>query len=262
MNILNDKVRFFHSRSELPPPNPYSHDHFHNHYEFYLFLSGDVDYVVGDSTYSLQSYDLLLIKPSVYHYPKILSEMPYERVVINFPLDAVEEELRPILNENRVRYRFESNKLVKRLYSTLDELRKNASESDTKTFCRQTINMLLLQLKYAPDDNENAQIIHPTLSKILQYIDEHLDEALDAKSIANRFFVSTSWVFHIFKKHLQIGYKQYVNHRKMLHAQQLVQSGTPPTQVVLLCGFEEYTTFYRQYKRHFGISPQTDKETP
>lgn len=148
----------------------------------------------------MHAYDLLLIKPSVYHYPKILSDKPYERCIINFHPDVIAEELLPILSETRVRYRFESNKLVKRLYSSLSEMKKIASTEDMKTFSRQAVNMLLLQLKYAPHDNENAQIIHPTLSKILQYIDEHLDEALDAKSIANRFFVSTSWVFHIFQE--------------------------------------------------------------
>lgn len=258
MDNPNNNLLFFHSKSALTPLNP--RDHFHNTYEFYLLINGDVEYVVGDATYSLQPYDLLLIKASVYHYAKLLSDKPYERFCINFTLEDVAEELRPILNETRVRYPFQNNKLMKNLYAALDALKETASYDDTLTFCRQIVNMLLLQLKYAPSENENAQITHPTLSKILNYIDEHLHETLNANDIAEIFFVSTSWISYIFKKHFHIPYKQYVNHRKMLHAQQLIQSGTPPTQTALLCGFEEYATFYRQYKRHFGTSPQTDKK--
>ena len=262
MNSLNNILNFSHTRSEIPSPKNYTDDHFHNTYEMYFFLSGDVDYVVGDSTYSLQPYDLLLIRPGVYHYPKILSDAPYERSIMNFTPDLIEEELQPVLSENRVRYCFENNKLIKRLYSALDEAKLSADKTDFRSFCRLALNMFLLQLKYAPTGNENAQIIHPTLSKILRYIDGHLQEALNASDVANRFFVSSSWIFHMFKKHLQIPYKQYVNRRKMLHAQQLVQSGTPPTQAALLCGFDEYTTFYRQYKSHYGIAPNADKDAP
>ena len=145
--------------------------------------------------------------------------------------------------------------------ASLDEIKRSANQKDMLTFCRFAVNLLLLQTKYAPADKESPQIIHPTLSKILQYIDENLNHALEVTTIAKEFYVSPSWVFHIFKKHLQISYKQYVNHRKMLYAHQLVLSGTPPTQAALLCGFQEYTTFYRQYKRQFGVSPQEDKET-
>lgn len=262
MSIFKSKITFSHTRSEIPSPKTFTNDHFHNSYEIYFFLSGDVDYVVNDATYSLQPYDLLLIKSSVYHYPKILSEKPYERIVINFTPDAIDEELHPILYDERVRYRFENDKLVKRLFASLDEIKRSANQKDMLTFCRFAVNLLLLQTKYAPADKESPQIIHPTLSKILQYIDENLNHALEVTTIAKEFYVSPSWVFHIFKKHLQISYKQYVNHRKMLYAHQLVLSGTPPTQAALLCGFQEYTTFYRQYKRQFGVSPQEDKETP
>ena len=258
MDISQHKINFSHNQSEYNEINLYKGTHFHNDYELYFIVSGDVEYVVGDAIYSLQPYDLLLIKPTVYHHPRFLSQALYDRYVINFSLAAIDEHLLPILQTDQVFFRFSDNQTVKNLYVAWDKFMNNAEEKDAYIFCRQLINLLLLQLKYA-DTNHQKEIIHPMLTKILAYIDAHLDEPLDVNSIAKRFFVSPSWIFYIFKKKFFISYSQYIQNKKMLYAEQLIRSGTPLTQVAFLCGFREYSTFFRQYKRHFKTAPQNHK---
>lgn len=236
----------------------YKNNHFHNHYEIYFFLNGDVDYVVGDAIYSLQPFDLLLIKPTVYHHPNVLSEKPYERSVINFSANFVDKSLLKTLNQEQVLFRFADNKIVQNLFVALNDFKNKAKESDFNFFLKQITNSLILQLKYSQPE-QKKEIIHPSLSKILNYVDEHLDEKLDAKSIAKKFFVSPSWISYIFKKHFLISYAEYVNQKKILYAQRLIREGVPIKQVFQLCGFSEYTTFYRQYKRQLKTSPQSDK---
>ena len=136
---------------------------------------------------------------------------------------------------------------------------KWASAEDMEVATKQFLNLLLLQMKYASPAENAAQEIHPTLSKILQYIDEHLTEDLSAEALANSFFVSSSWIYQVFHNDLGIRLSGYVNNKRVLLAQRLMQSGTPPTQVYLACGFQEYSTFYRQYKKRFGCSPKLDK---
>ena len=257
MSAKIGKIKYSHTCQQEPLGNVYG-NHFHNTYEFYLFLSGDVEYIVGDTTYSLKPYDLLLIKPTVYHYPKIQSGKPYERFVINFTADVIDESLKEVLNTSRVRYSFGEVGFIKRLYSAFDEYIE-LNEDDAYVFCKQAVNMLLLQLKHAKPDLEDAQIIHPTLSRMLRYIDDNLSEDLDVESISSRFFVSPSWVFHSFKEQFHISYKKYVNHKKLLYAQQLIQKGMSANEASISCGFSEYTTFYRQYQKQFGISPSKEK---
>lgn len=257
MSTKINKIKYFHTRYETPVPNVYG-NHFHNNYELYFFLSGDVEYIVGDTTYILKPYDLLLIQPTLYHYPKIQSSRPYERFVINFSIQDVEPTLKEVLDTTRVRFSFSDDGFVKNLYSTFDQHIKSSKE-DADIFSRQALNMLLLQLKFAKSDVEDAQIIHPTLSKMLRYIDENLSEDLDVESISNKFFVSPSWVFHSFKEHFHISYKRYVNHKKLLYAQQLIQKGVSANEACASCGFSEYTTFYRQYVKQFGITPAQEK---
>ena len=43
--------------------------------------------------------------------------------------------------------------------------------------------------------------------------------------------------------------------KKLRLAQAEMQTGSHPTEVATRYGFENYATFYRNYKRHFGVAP-------
>ncbi|MBQ7373107.1 MAG: helix-turn-helix transcriptional regulator [Clostridia bacterium] len=258
MNENDYIVHFSHNQTKQPESTYYDHSHFHNYYELYLFVNGDLNYIVNDSIYSLQPYDLLFIKPGVYHNPKLLSTKTYDRFVINFLPEAVDTSLLHVLKHEQVIYRFVGNATVKALFDDFDKFIQNADEQDARLFCRQLVNFLLLQFKFVKIEPKK-EIIHPTLTKILQYIDEHLNEPLDVNSIAEKFFVSPSWIFYIFKKNFLMSYTKYINYKKILYAQQLIRSGTSVTQASLMSGFKEYSTFYRQYKKQLKTSPQADK---
>lgn len=233
--------------------------HLHNHYELFIALSDGVEYVVGDSVYTLRAYDLLFIPPTVFHHPRSVQTPPYERFFLNFYVVDVSKRLRGFLNEANTHYAFAGNGLIKSTCKELLALHERASAEDMEVATKQFLNLLLLQMKYASPAENVAQEIHPTLSKILQYIDEHLTEDLSAEALANVFFVSSSWIYQVFHNDLGIRLSGYVNNKRVLLAQRLMQSGSPPTQVYLACGFQEYSTFYRQYTKRFGCSPKSDK---
>ena len=100
---------------------------------------------------------------------------------------------------------------------------------------------------------------HPTLEAILKYVNEHPEAELTAEKLAAKFFVSVSCVVHAFRKNLGISLMQYVNQKKVLYAQKLIQQGVSPTEAALQCGFDTYTTFYRQYKKTLNRLPKADK---
>lgn len=251
-------LRCTYSSDEHANPALYSAHHFHNDYELFFCLSGKMDYIVGGLVYTLSTGDVLLIPPSVFHYPKPTADKKYERFVINFRPSELSKKLRPFLNEAQTHYAFAGNAFVEALPKMLLDF-SPAEKEDVELALRQCLNVLLLQMKHSKTGQNVAQVIHPTLSKILKYIDEHLAEELNAETLANTFFVSGSWVYYVFKKNLNISLSAYVNQKKILHAQRLIQSGTPPTKAYLMCGFKEYSTFYRQYVRRFGAPPVTDK---
>ena len=135
----------------------------------------------------------------------------------------ISKKLKPFLNEAKTHYAFQSNSIVKNAYRELLALREHATEEDVELALKQYLHLILLQMKYALPEQDTAQPLHATLSQILQYIDEHLHEEMSTETLASAFFVSPSWIYYAFKKHLGVSLSTYVNNKKVLLAQQLIQ---------------------------------------
>ena len=100
--------------------------------------------------------------------------------------------------------------------------------------------------------------LHDTLQEVLAFLEREPTTRLTVSELAEKFFVSPSWIAHTFKKELGISLSQYVGKKRMLYAKKLIQGGHTPTQAANECHFLEYSTFYRQYKKHLGVSPKQD----
>ncbi len=255
--VLNN---FFLAHRSTISPTPYSFtQHFHNYYELHFFIGGDVDYTVADTIYTLSPYDLLIIPPTVFHYANLKTAKNYERYILYFSEADVPVEVHSVLKSGIGYYNVADTRIIKNLLQHLFTFRDKSNEEDSLFAFQQILNIILIHLKYEEKKNHSTKIIHPTLSKILQYIDNHPHEQIDVNMLSKRFYVSVSWIFHIFKDNFGMSVTQYINNKKMLYAQQLLREGIPATKTSLLCGFEDYSTFYRQYKKYFKISPS--KET-
>ena len=96
------------------------------------------------------------------------------------------------------------------------------------------------------------------VEQIICYIDAHLLENLSASTLAKVFLVSKSNLDCVFKKSQGCTLYAYVMKKRLLWARQKIKEGNSAGEVAYLCGFTEYSSFYRQYKRMFGVSPKID----
>ena len=55
--------------------------------------------------------------------------------------------------------------------------------------------------------------------------------------------------------------KQYIISKRLAKARKMIRRGERPTAVSAECGFGDYTTFFRNYKKYFGYSPSLESET-
>ena len=68
--------------------------------------------------------------------------------------------------------------------------------------------------------------------------------------------ISTFSFLPCFKDDMKISIYKYILHKKLVLANKSIISGVPPTIAALDSGFNDYSGFYRQYKKMFGTSPQ------
>ena len=96
------------------------------------------------------------------------------------------------------------------------------------------------------------------LTDILRFIEQHPNVPMDISSISERYFVSRSWLEHTFRNQMGMSVTQYIRVKKILYAQALIQNGLPPTLAAQYCSYDNYSTFYRNYKKILLHSPEQD----
>ena len=52
------------------------------------------------------------------------------------------------------------------------------------------------------------------------------------------------------------GIYQYIQKKRLLIARQRMAEGQKPVDVYALCGFGDYTAFFRAFRKEYGLSPR------
>lgn len=248
----------FHHTADVPHRDGF-HRHMHNGYEILYFLRGDAEYIIEGSVYQLKPHDLLFIHPRTFHYLKPLTDAVYERFVIHFPENKIPPSLVGFAEGASEIYRIPKGSLVDRFFEMWGDAEAQFSEEDLCTLLYPSVSSVLLYLKHLPSETAVAPIReNRTLENILHYIDEHPEQQLSAEQLSAEFYMSTSWIVHTFRKTLGISLMQYIEKKRILYAESRIRGGMSPTEVAKLCNYENYSTFYRQYKKILGHTPQED----
>ena len=257
---LGNKQYSFRHSADIPSKSGF-HRHMHNGYEILYFMRGDAEYIIEGSVYRLKPRDLLFIHPRTFHCLKPLSDATYERFVLSFSEEHVPVSLRSFVESSKEIYRIPKGSLIDLFFEAWAHAEIEFSSAETQEYLGTALSSVLLFLKSLPTE-ESVEPIREnlTLEKVLHYIDEHPEEPLSAEILSAKFYMSTSWIVHTFKKSLGISLMQYVGKKRILYAEEQIRAGKSPTEVAKLCRFESYSTFYRQYKRIIGHSPQEDQK--
>ncbi len=93
--------------------------------------------------------------------------------------------------------------------------------------------------------------------KIITYVDTELCADLSLKALSERLSVNASYLSTLFKKEMGMSLTDFVNHRRISHAQKLLISTEMPIKsVALKCGIPDIYYFSRLFKRITGTTPK------
>lgn len=244
-----------HKRIESPTESVY-YNHIHNHCEILLFVSGEADYNVDGRIFRPKPYDLLLIPAATYHYLIPTASVPYENYVVGIDPAFIDGEHYERLFGSPLMIGIEDDEELKGFFGRLDLYRERYSDGDFETCALAVIRELVTYCSYRRDElRAERNTNHTHVEEIVRYISEHLEENLDADRIARHFLLSKSYVQNLFSNTMHIGMKQYILQKKIYAAHGELSNGKSPGEVSELYGFGDYSSFYRQYKRTFGVSP-------
>ena len=93
------------------------------------------------------------------------------------------------------------------------------------------------------------------ITKIVDYINNNISQKILLEDIAKHLSLSISRISHIFKEETGIPLLKYINKKRMLLAKELIYKGETFINIANKCGFQDYTSFFRTFKKEFNMTP-------
>ena len=229
-------------------------EHFHPEYELLYCLQGDATISIQGKTYDLSPHTLVLIKPGEYHGVSFLSNEPYERILIQFDPCILSKTLEKLSNKLNHVYNIKDSLLkleLMRFTMRYDEIDKMLWSS----FFEWQMNIIM---SYLCKDENYLKIVGKSdevLTAVLATIDEYLATIQTVGDLCKLTNLSPTYLQTLFNEHLGQSVMRYIRSKQMFWGKKMLNMGHSAQEVSEKLGFDNYSTFYRNYKKVFNTSP-------
>lgn len=222
---------------------------FHIHHEIALFLGGEAEFITDQIHIKLQPNTLLVIPKETYHQLVLTGEREqYLRCVLSFDDTP---ELLPLIAQSMWELRvLEADRKTADLFDLLI----HSNENDSILLGAALVVLLTM---ISRNDVQSLKELpqNTTVIDAVRFINEHLCEDLPISRIAQSCYVSPSTLCHLFKKEMNIPIHQFIMKKRLITAYQKISTGKAASAAAAECGFNDYSGFYKRYKKLFGFPP-------
>ncbi|AXI08113.1 AraC family transcriptional regulator [Oceanobacillus zhaokaii] len=246
--------------------------HMHDVLEILIFLEGECEFFCEGKTYHLKRGDVVVIPPYAVHRAIVKDIDSYERIIVSISEDLMEDFISssPALQENIILQKTQGSYVLhlhsqnfEDAISLVDEI-VNQMNSGQKAYSFALHYQLfqMLQVIY------NPEISKPNFSKkdeldnrfvsVLDYIETYLtDPELSLDKVSNHFHLNKYYFSHYFKKNMNLPFYRYVSLKRLSFAVTMIkQNQISMEKIALDCGFHDYSSFYRLFKKEYNLSPK------
>lgn len=236
-------------------------DHYHTVYELNFFISGDAEFLIEDKIYPLKPGDLIIVQPGQHHNVRMLSPAKYERYVLRFSEYLIPSDILAKFSRRSGCFHV-GDTVIPSLFSRFDYHVENIGDDreTLKMLFRCVLTEILVYFASVGGKEGTAvSLLKGDMAVVLDYINKNLERPLCLEDICREFHYSKSYICHEFSVNMGVPIIQYVRTKKIMYANALIRSGKSPTEVAMQCGYSDYSTFYRMYKKIMGKPPSDNK---
>ena len=244
--------------------------HINECYEIYYSISGGKQFLIDNKIYDINPGDLFVINQFESHYISKIDEELHERIVISISPDFLKSistskteidycfknrtessNHKISLNkEQQNRFLYFINKII-----TVEGFGSDLIEYATFLELMASINIMYI------NNNDLSSIdysykYNTQIEEIISYINKNITESITIEDLASKFYLSHSYICRIFKVATGTTINKYILSRRISIAKSMLSNGSDINEVCEKCGFNDYSNFYKAFKKAVGISPK------
>ena len=265
----NNQILFSHGVS-YPPFMPHEL-HTHERCEIFCVFRGSGFYVTEGVRHPFERGRIFLMRPGEMHLAELIGDEPRESLAFHFNpsiVDGIDPERRLLapffarpLGMNNV---YDHSALAStEIYSLFQQMQEAGDDNyENCAHCSALLLSVLSELKKLFDSEQYSQpdTKSNTIQSLVHYVNQHLATELSIEELCEKFHFSRAQLDRSFKHHTGSTVWGYITAKRLLLAKEYIAEGMRATEAASACGFNEYSTFFRAYKKHFGYAPTDPKK--
>lgn len=246
--------------------------HFHDTYELYFLLEGERYYFIEKETYHVKKGDVVLVNRQQVHKTSQAGSQRHDRILLqlngrslepwlkNMGLSSLEKTFEDYYGVVRLSLD-EWEEMKKLLLGIREELSRRRERYEVM------VRLKLSQLLIIVYRNRKKAVLgevlptvqtpkHGKVHEVAEYLTLHCETGESLNQLAERFFVSKSYLSRIFREVTGFSVNEYRNLARIRKARELLaNSGYSITEISEILGFESVTYFERVFKKHGAGTP-------
>lgn len=251
--------------------------HSHSFYELLYIEEGEFATVVDNQLYLLEKGDFLLIDRNCLHHYQFV-EKKHDRT--KRLLLWVTREFLQLLSDGGAdltacfsakgapAWRFppeRSRGLIFWLYRMREAVEDEyGSPAERRMLERSYMTLFFVELNRLCRTNDfrlrtKECGLDPMAQRVYEYIDRHIGEPITVDDLADAMALSKFYFLRKFKDVTGMTVHDVVVKKRLMHACREIESGRTISEAWADCGFADYSSFFRNFKSTYGMSPREFK---
>ena len=238
--------------------------HVHDFCEILFVKNGNPMYFVEGRTYKLKKNTLVFSRAGDRHRIYFEKDGPYDRYNFLYNEKSLPFDLFSKIPPKLDIINFSGNPHVIELMKKADYYSEKFQGEKLGYLLKSLVEELFFHISVSVKeeglDGVMVASTNPLISKALSHIEDNLTSSITIDSLCEELYITKSHLHHLFINHLQISPKQYILSKRLNLAKRAIRSGLKPIEACMQCGFSDYSTFYRDYKKFYGHSPSEEPD--
>ncbi len=249
--------------------------HTHEYFQIYYIIKGRLEHFVENESSFMTHGDMFIIPPGVKHYiapdddtvfyafsfmPDFFGDMnTSNRMALNFLRELQAEKNTSV----RPKFSVASDEIFF-VESTIEHMFKEFTKKEFgfgETIRAYALFLItLIARSYFEKGGENISAHFENNKEYVlycvRYIEENFAEKISLEEIAKRSAMSRSSFCKLFSDITGYSFNNYLNMCRIKKSVEYIKAGYKITAIYGLCGYNDFSTFFRNFKKFMGISPQ------